>query len=151
MIDELAPNPNQKLLAAPKVETVMICAWCQGINNPGFEAFSKGIDPRLLKELRIVDFRVRIRARKKDVSFSHGMCPIHQKQVYAQLGKTPPKSDQSIPSLLTDTELRRQYMRGIFTEEDKRIAQQSQQQLRERLQKLANIIKDIKHASSRRN
>lgn len=134
MINELAP----KLLVAPKETTVVMCSWCQKINDKGFEEFAKGVDPLILKELRIVDFRVKLRARKGDVSFSHGICRPHYEQMYAQMGKkAPQQKSQGPPSLIENTELRRQYMKGIFTEEDKQQIQQ--QPLRERLQKLANI------------
>lgn len=140
MINELAPNPNQKLLSAPKEEKVMICAWCQGINNTGFENFAKGVDPFILKELRIVDFRVRIRSRQTDVIFSHGICNLHNKQMYAEFNRLASNTPNAPPCLIIDQNLRRQYARGIFTEKDKQKIQQNQLALRERLQKLANII-----------
>jgi hypothetical protein len=122
---------------------VPMCAWCQRINDEGFENFSKGVNPMILKELKIVDFRVKRESSRKPkrIAFSHGICGLHNKQVWAELGQVPKPTANSIPCLITDHALRRQYMKGLFTPEQVLQAKQQQTALRERLQKLANIKK----------
>jgi len=148
MIDEQDPKlisapANQKMIAShAQRPMVSICAWCQGINNEGYENFSKGVDPRILKELRIVDFRVKKTSKKGDIGFSHGICDLHNKQMYAGFGKVPFSLPSTAPKcLITDHALRRQYMNGLFTPEQVEMFKKQGKTLRERLQKLANIKK----------
>jgi hypothetical protein len=116
-------------------------------------SFAQGIDQKVKDELKDVDAQVKANSDK--ISFSHGTCPEHLEMTLRTIpGMTPEriksmvdksKSGNPIPCLITNTELRHAYMRGLFTQEQMKKAvqgqQQAQQSLKEHFQKLAGIIK----------
>ena len=131
---------------------VRICSWCQRINYPDFAKYNVGIDQKVKVEMDMVDKQ--IRANLDNFNFTGGICMLHLTQMYQNM---PGKEDQlklalkqaelqkggPVPCLLTNTELRHAYMRGLFTPKMIKQASQAQQQakinLTERLKKLAGI------------
>jgi hypothetical protein len=131
---------------------VRICSWCQRINYPDFAKYNVGVDPKVKVEIGVVDKQVR--ANLDNFNFTGGICMLHLTQMYQNM---PGKEEQltlalkqaelqeggPVPCLLTDTELRHAYMRGLFTPKLRKQALKSQQQakinLTERLKKLAGI------------
>ena len=93
---------------------VNMCAWCQKENPP---------------------VSIAVKANEKKYNFSHGICRPHLEKMYAQMGKPIPndilKRKALCQSLIDNPELIKAYSQGNFL---------PQQELKERLQKLANII-----------
>ena len=131
---------------------VKICSWCQRINYPDFDKYNVGIDPKVKVEMGVVDKQVR--ANLDNFNFTGGICILHltqmhqdlpngQEKLKAILRKTELQGGGTVPCLLTDTELRHAYMRGLFTPKMIKKFLKSQQQARinltERLKKLAGI------------
>lgn len=136
-------------------EMVVICAWCQQINDKGMEKFAETVPDEIKKEMQVVSDQVK--ANHEKYTFSHGTCLPHLIQMYRDMpnmtqekldgiiqkfkGQTPPVC------LVCDTEqskaLRHAYMKGLFTVEDMKNALQAQkdqeQKLTERFQVLAGI------------
>ena len=130
---------------------VLICSWCQRINDPQLAKFAVGIDTKIKKEMSVVDEKVRKNLSK--FTFSHGICVPHIIQLYREQGQTKSQIElmvknltakgQIVPSLIEDAPLRHAYMRGLFTPELMQQAQQHQQKdnekLTERFKTLAGI------------
>lgn len=124
---------------------VKICAYCQGINKPQMSNFSTGIDSKVKDEMKQVDAHVK--SKSDELTFSHGICEPHLIQTLQEIpGMTKErinsmvsKLTDSAPCLLNNDQLRHSYMRGIFTPEQVKQVQQSNQHLTERFKKLAGI------------
>lgn len=107
--------------------TVMICGYCQ-------------------KQFPAVDAQVF--AHKDEINFSHGLCGRHSLEMFKQLPSATPEKVAAkiaqleankaklVPDLAERTDLQTMYAQGVFTEE------QLLKRFTERLQKLANILKD---------
>jgi len=122
---------------------VKICSLCQNIFNSDYN-----VDQKIKNELKIVDQKVKENSQK--INFTHGLCNPHLLQSYYQIpGITPERlnsvkeklkrNNNPIPCLLTDDNLRRNYMNGIFTTEQLQTTNQSNEQLTIRFKKLAGI------------
>ena len=136
----------------PNKPTVRVCSWCQRINHSEFAKYNIGIDPKVKVEMDVVDKQ--IEANRDTFHFTNGICMLHLTQMYQNipgketqlqvaLKKAESQGGGPVPCLLTDTELRHAYMRGLFTPKMIKQASQAQQQakinLTERLKKLAGI------------
>jgi cell division protein ZapA (FtsZ GTPase activity inhibitor) len=133
---------------------VVVCAYCQKINDENMRAFAQGIDQKVKDEMKVVNAQIQKPESKEYHSFSHGICKDHAIQNIKTIpGMTPERiqsfidkinqSPTSAPCLLKDEALRHAYMKGLFTKEEIQQAQQSTQQsnerLTERFKKLAGI------------
>jgi hypothetical protein len=139
---------------------VRLCAYCENINAPNMAKFAVGVDPQVKKELATVHEKVQETSKEGKIAFSHGSCLLHTIQNYEQFpGITKEKLEQiaaeikekntAAPDLIHNDTLRHAYMRGLFTVEQMKQAQQQLQQqqanknqqnrLSERLKSLAGI------------
>jgi hypothetical protein len=143
MSENLIPLQQSKPIRKP---TVRVCSWCQRINSP---ELSGNVDQQIKDEMKVVDSQ--IKANHDNFHFTHGICLLHLTQMYKdmpeKLGPVLRKAELEkggpVPCLLTDTNLRHAYMRGLFTPRLMKQALKNQQQakteLTERLKKLAGI------------
>ncbi len=134
----------------PEKPSVNICSWCQNINSSENIKFSTDVDQKVKDELKVVNQQVK--NHTNDIRFTHGICIPHAIQMYKDYGFTDDKikpiikkiQTQNPPScLVIDEKTRQEYMKGFFTPEMVKQAQQSQQaqnnQLIERFKKLSGI------------
>ena len=117
--------------------------------------YAANVDPQIKKEMEEVNRQVEEASKEKKVIFSHGMCIPHMIQTYLDMGydtaeiektaEDAKKRGNIVPCLLQNAPLRHAYMRGLFTVEQMKQAQQQMQQdqqkssLSERFRKLAGI------------
>ena len=131
---------------------VMVCSYCQKINDANMQRFAQDIDQEVKNEMKVVDEK--IKENKNNFQFSHGICREHTIQNLKTIpGMTPERiqsfinkagQNPNIPQcLLKDTPLRHAFMKGLFTKEQLQQAHQSTHQsnlqLTERFKKLAGI------------
>jgi hypothetical protein len=126
---------------------VPVCTICLSVNDQQWAQFSPGVSEEIKKQMAIVLQQIQAeRKNKQHAAFSDGYCTYHAKALYTfyQAGEAPATS---VPMLIEDTpemeKIRQYYMRGIFTYQQIQAAQQQQQQsnqdLKERFQKLAGL------------